>query len=70
MSPLDYSKFGAFFDKVIRDYHGDDSGDKKHITDWNVDEGIDYDVKKLGQKELSSEFVLVGIFSVSHCQVI
>ena len=53
MSPLDYSKFGTFFDKVIRDYHGDDSGDKKHITDWNVDEGIDYDVKKLGQEELS-----------------
>ena len=52
MTPLDYSKFGAFFDKVIRDYHGDGTGDKKHITDWNV-EGSDYDVKKLGQDELS-----------------
>lgn len=52
MTPLDYSKFGGFFDKVIRDYHGDDTGEKKHITDWNVD-GVDYDVKKLGQDELS-----------------
>ena len=52
MSPLDYSKYGGFFDKVIRDYHGDETGDKKHITDWNV-EGADYDVKKLGQEELS-----------------
>ena len=52
MSPSDYSKFGSFFDKVIRDYHGDESGEKKHITDWNV-EGADYDVKKLGQDELS-----------------
>mmetsp|Transcript_26597 Transcript_26597/g.53027 ORF Transcript_26597/g.53027 Transcript_26597/m.53027 type:complete len:388 (-) Transcript_26597:74-1237(-) len=53
MTPLDYSKFGGFFDKVIRDYHGDESGDKKHITDWNVDDAEDYDVKKLGQDELS-----------------
>ena len=52
MTPLDYSKFGGFFDKVIRDYHGDESGHKKHITDWNVN-GADYDVKKLGQDELS-----------------
>eukprot|EP00579_Thalassiosira_antarctica_P009716 CAMPEP_0201919276 /NCGR_PEP_ID=MMETSP0903-20130614/8227_1 /ASSEMBLY_ACC=CAM_ASM_000552 /TAXON_ID=420261 /ORGANISM="Thalassiosira antarctica, Strain CCMP982" /LENGTH=386 /DNA_ID=CAMNT_0048455781 /DNA_START=75 /DNA_END=1235 /DNA_ORIENTATION=- len=52
MTPLDYTKFGGFFDKVIRDYHGDESGEKKHITDWNVD-GADYDVKKLGQDELS-----------------
>lgn len=52
MTPDDYAKFGGFFDKVIRDYHGDESGDKKHVTDWNVD-GADYDVKKLGQEELS-----------------
>jgi creatine kinase len=52
MTPTDYSKFGAFFDKVIREYHGDESGNKKHITDWNV-EDLDYDVKKLGQDELS-----------------
>lgn len=52
MTPTSYSKFGGFFDKVIRDYHGDESGIKKHITDWNV-EGSDYDVKKLGLDELS-----------------
>ena len=52
MTPLDYQKFSGFFDKVIRDYHGDETGCKKHITDWNT-EGVDYDVGKLGQKELS-----------------
>ena len=52
MTPLDYQKFSGFFDKVIRDYHGDETGCKKHITDWNTD-GVDYDVGKLGQKELS-----------------
>ena len=52
MTPSDYSQFGGFFDKVIRDYHGDESGNKKHVTDWNA-EGADYDVKKLGQEELS-----------------
>jgi len=52
MSPLDYSKYGGFFDKVIRDYHGDETGKQKHATDWDV-EGADYDVKKLGQDELS-----------------
>lgn len=51
MTPKDYSKFGALFD-VIRDYHGYESGDKKHVVDWNV-EGSDFDVKKLGQDELS-----------------
>lgn len=55
MTPTDYSKFGGFFDKVIRDYHGDETGDKKHITDWDVEVGgsDDFDVKKLGQEELS-----------------
>uniref|UniRef100_A0A7S4QQL5 Phosphagen kinase C-terminal domain-containing protein n=1 Tax=Ditylum brightwellii TaxID=49249 RepID=A0A7S4QQL5_9STRA len=52
MTPTDYSKFGGFFDKVIRDYHGDESGSKKHETDWDTDDA-DYDVKKLGQDELS-----------------
>lgn len=52
MTPEDYSKFGGFFDKVIRDYHGDESGDKKHITDWNTGD-VNYDVKELGQDELS-----------------
>ncbi|EED88979.1 predicted protein [Thalassiosira pseudonana CCMP1335] len=52
MTPIDYSKFGGFFDKVIRDYHGDESEEKKHLSDWGV-EGSDYDVKKLGQDEFS-----------------
>jgi hypothetical protein len=52
MTLKDYSKLQAFFDKVIREYHGDELGDKKHITDWNVDDA-DYDVKKLGQDEHS-----------------
>ncbi len=53
MTPDDYSKFGGFFDKVIRDYHGDESGDKKHITDWEVSGDVNYDVTELGQDELS-----------------
>eukprot|EP00804_Cyclotella_cryptica_P025100 CCRYP_016554-RA/>CCRYP_016554-RA protein AED:0.48 eAED:0.63 QI:0/0/0/1/0/0/2/0/75 len=52
MTTTSYSKFGGFFDKVIRDYHGDEYGNKKHITDWDV-EGSDYDVKQLGLGELS-----------------
>jgi len=53
MTPADYTKFGGFFDKVIRDYHGDETGAKKHVTDWNTTADADYDVKKLGQDELS-----------------
>ena len=53
MTPTDYSKFSGFFDKVIRDYHlGDPAAEKTHLTDWNTDD-VDYDVKKLGQDELS-----------------
>mmetsp|Transcript_3945 Transcript_3945/g.4581 ORF Transcript_3945/g.4581 Transcript_3945/m.4581 type:complete len:387 (-) Transcript_3945:326-1486(-) len=52
MTPSDYTTFGFFFDKVIRDYHGDASGEKKHITDWDTGD-VDYDVTKLGQDELS-----------------
>jgi len=52
MTPTDYSQFGGFFDKVIRDYHGDESGVKVHVTDWNTDEE-QYDVTKLGLDELS-----------------
>lgn len=52
MKPEDYSKFGGFFDKLIRDYHGDETGEKKHITDWNTGDA-NYDVKELGQDELS-----------------
>lgn len=52
MTPTDYSKFGGFFDKVIRDYHGDESGCKKHETNWDTADA-DYDVTKLGLDELS-----------------
>jgi creatine kinase len=52
MQPEDYTKFGGFFDKVVRDYHGDETGEKKHITDWNTGD-VSYDVKELGQDELS-----------------
>jgi len=53
MTPNDYDKFNNFFDKVIRDYHGDKSGKKKHKTNWKLQKDFDYDVKKLGQDELS-----------------
>lgn len=52
MTPNDYSKFGGFFDKVIRDYHNDASGEKKHETNWET-ANADYDVTKLGQEQLS-----------------
>jgi len=52
MTPNDYSKFGGFFDKVIRDYHGDETGKKKHETNWDTGD-VDYDVTKFGQNELS-----------------
>lgn len=52
MTPTDYSKFSGFFDKVIRDYHGDESGCKKHETNWDTADA-DYDVTKLGLDELS-----------------
>ena len=53
MAPTDLEKFSAFFDKVIRDYHGDETNEKTHITDWSVEVGTDFDVSKLGQDELS-----------------
>merc|ERR1712241_255176 len=52
MTPTDYSKFGGFFDKVIRDYHKDETGKKRHETNWDTGD-VDYDVTKLGQNELS-----------------
>lgn len=55
MRPDDYEKFGPFFDKVIRDYHGA-SADAVHVTDWDAsnvgDNGV-LDVSKLGLPELS-----------------
>ncbi|GMH73913.1 hypothetical protein TrST_g6625 [Triparma strigata] len=57
MQPDDYKKFGGFFNAVIRDYHGDETGKKKHVTDWDAsslgDNGV-LDVRKIGfQEELS-----------------
>mmetsp|Transcript_16271 Transcript_16271/g.19276 ORF Transcript_16271/g.19276 Transcript_16271/m.19276 type:complete len:418 (+) Transcript_16271:118-1371(+) len=52
MTPTDYAQFGGFFDKVIRDYHGDETGEKVHVTDWDTGEA-QYDVKKLGLDQLS-----------------
>lgn len=51
MTPSDYSDFSGFFDKVIRDYHGDISGKKQHVTSWEV-KGV-YDVQKIGLENLS-----------------
>lgn len=51
MAPNDLSKFSGFFDKVIRDYHGDETNEKTHTTDWSVEEGTDFDVSKLGQDQ-------------------
>jgi len=52
MTTTDYTKFSGFFDKVIRDYHGDSSGMKKHETSWDTGDA-NYDVKKLGIEEIS-----------------
>ncbi len=51
-SPNDYSDFHGFFDSVIRDYHGDTSGKKTHVTDWNTDKDT-YDVKNYGIDHVS-----------------
>lgn len=56
MKPSDYDKFHPFFDKVIREYHGDPTGTKKHVTNWDakdVGENGVLDVTKLGLSELS-----------------
>jgi len=56
MKPLDYTTFNAFFDKVIREYHGDESGEKKHETCWDIsgvgENGV-LDISKLGLGEVS-----------------
>lgn len=55
MRPDDYDTFNAFFDPVIRDYHGANA-DAVHETDWDTSaigsKGV-LDVTKLGLKELS-----------------
>jgi hypothetical protein len=60
MTQKDYTTFGAFFDKVIRDYHGDDTGVKRHVTDWSTADDADFHVKKLGQTNELSMRVRVG----------
>ncbi|GBG24609.1 Creatine kinase B-type [Hondaea fermentalgiana] len=56
MKPADYATFKPFFDKVIREYHGDETGSKEHVTDWDIstvgEEGV-LDVSKLGLDEVS-----------------
>lgn len=55
MTPSDYDEFAAFFDPVIRDYHGA-APDAVHVTDWDISdvgEGGVLDVTKLGLPELS-----------------
>ena len=50
MTPDDYTKFGGFFNAVIRDYHGDATGTAVHETDWDasgVGEGGVLDVRKV-----------------------
>jgi creatine kinase len=63
MTPEDYTKFGGFFNAVIRDYHGDETGEKKHETDWDasgVGENGVLDVRKLGFEDELSMRVRVG----------
>mmetsp|Transcript_5501 Transcript_5501/g.9894 ORF Transcript_5501/g.9894 Transcript_5501/m.9894 type:complete len:386 (+) Transcript_5501:258-1415(+) len=56
MKPGDYDTFKPFFEKVIREYHGDETGEKKHVTNWDIadvgENGV-LDVEKLGLSELS-----------------
>lgn len=60
MTPDDYSKFGGFFDKVIRDYHGDKSAKKCHVTSWTTAKEANFNVKNLGLKNPLSMRVRVG----------
>ncbi|GMH61402.1 hypothetical protein TL16_g03246 [Triparma laevis f. inornata] len=63
MQPDDYNKFGGFFNAVIRDYHGDSTGKKKHVTDWDAsslgENGV-LDVRKIGFQDELSMRVRVG----------
>ena len=54
MTPSDYDEFSAFFEPVIRDYHGA-APDAVHVTDWDASDGENgvLDVTKLGLPELS-----------------
>ena len=62
-TPADLEKYGGFFNKVIRDYHGDESGEKVHETNWDasgIGEGGVLDVRKLGFESELSMRVRVG----------
>jgi len=63
MTPSDLEKYGGFFNQVIRDYHGDESGVKVHETDWDsskIGENGILDVRKLGFESELSMRVRVG----------
>ena len=51
MTPDDYTDFRCFFDKVVRDYHGDASLTRKHLTSWEIDRKLD--VKQFGLDDIS-----------------
>eukprot|EP00923_Selenidium_pygospionis_P009475 GHVN01016188.1.p1 GENE.GHVN01016188.1~~GHVN01016188.1.p1 ORF type:complete len:392 (-),score=79.09 GHVN01016188.1:140-1315(-) len=63
MRPVDYEKFRGFFDLVIRDYHADETGQKKHESSWDAsaigEKGV-LDVRKLGFNDELSMRVRVG----------
>ena len=50
--PSDYSDFRGFFDPIIRDFHGDKSGEQKHVTDWKTS-NEKYDLKECGIERVS-----------------
>jgi len=64
MKPTDYETFGAFFDKVIGDYHkGDPAFSGSHETSWDtskIGEGGVIDFKTLGLENELSMRVRVG----------
>ncbi len=64
MHPEDYSLFNAFFNPLIRDYHGDCDGTKKHLTSW-ITSCNNFDVGKFGLEKLSMR-VRVGRNLVGH----
>ena len=64
MDPEDYSIFRAFFNPVIRHYHGDTTGAKKHTTSWETSDES-FDVSEFGSDKLSMR-VRVGRNLVGH----
>ncbi len=64
MHPEDYSLFNAYFNPLIRDYHGDFDGTKKHVTSWDTS-CDNFDVGKFGLEKLSMR-VRVGRNLIGH----